>query len=345
MTAYLIRRFIQGFIVLIISTAIIYFVLTLIPGGPLTGARAGNTRITQADITRVGFLLGINDRKGRKYEWYERYTKWLFNPDKKGIDVNIAGLHIHGGGILTGDWGKSITLSPGKIVIDMIGEKVGFTLILMTAALIIPLILAIPIGIISAVRQYSKLDYTVTLLSFFGTSMPTFWLGWMLIIIFAVQLRLFPTDMAYDVGKEGDIANRIWHLVLPVTVLSTVSIAGWSRFLRSSVLEVLRLDYVRTAWAKGLKQRTVIVKHAVRNALIPLITLVTLSLPGLFGGAIVTEGIFSYPGLGSLYLDAVGVYDWPIVMAYLLIITSLNILSTILADVLYAVADPRIRYA
>jgi len=355
MTAYLIRRFIQGFIVLVISTALIYFVLTLIPGGPLTGARAGNTRITQADITRVGYLLGINDRHGRKYEWYERYTKWLFNPDKNGIDLNIAGLHIHGGGILTGDWGRSLTFSPGKIVINMIGERVGFTLILMTAALIIPLILAIPIGIISAVRQYSKLDYTVTLLSFFGTSMPTFWLGWMLIIIFGVLIKqwhpfgwdlpYFPTDSAYDVGKEGDIGNRIWHLVLPVTVLSTVSIAGWSRFLRSSVLEVLRLDYVRTAWAKGLKQRTVIVKHAVRNALIPLITLVTLSLPGLFGGAIVTEGIFAYPGLGSLYLDAVGAYDWPIVMAYLLIITSLNILSTILADVLYAVADPRIRYA
>src|SRR5438874_832993 len=139
MTAYLIRRFIQGIVVLIISTALIYFVLTLIPGGPLTGARAGNNRITQADITRVGFLLGINDRHGRKYEWYERYSKWLFNPDKSGIDVNIAGMRIHGGGILTGDWGKSLTVSPGKIVINIIGEKVGYTLILMTAAMIIPM--------------------------------------------------------------------------------------------------------------------------------------------------------------------------------------------------------------
>jgi peptide/nickel transport system permease protein len=122
-------------------------------------------------------------------------------------------------------------------------------------------------------------------------------------------------------------------------------VAGWSRFLRSSVLEVLRLDYVRTAWAKGLKQRVVILKHALRNALIPLITVVTLALPDLFGGAIITESVFAYPGLGRLYLDAVGAYDWPIVMAYLLIVTTLTVVSNILADVLYAVADPRIRYA
>ena len=162
---------------------------------------------------------------------------------------------------------------------------------------------------------------------------------------FGLQLPYFPSDAAYENGKEADIANRIYHLVLPVTVLSVVSVAGWSRFLRSSVLEVLRLDYVRTAWAKGLKQRVVILKHAVRNALIPLVTLITLAIPGLFGGAIVTEGIFSYPGLGSLYLDAVAGYDWPVVMAYLLVVTTLTILANILADVLYAVADPRIRYS
>jgi len=357
MTAFLIRRLIQGFMVLVVATALIYFVLTLIPGGPLTGLRAGGGgRITQADVVRIGYLLGINDRQGVKYQWYERYFKWLFDPNKAGgIDLTVAGLRIHGDGILTGDWGRSIVVQPKRPVIDMIGEKVPFTLILMTSSLVLSLLIAIPIGIISAVRQYSKLDYGVTLLSFFGISMPTFWLGWMLIIIFAVstkqwhpfglQLPYFPSDAAYENGKEADIANRIYHLVLPVTVLSVVSVAGWSRFLRSSVLEVLRLDYVRTAWAKGLKQRVVILKHAVRNALIPLVTLITLAIPGLFGGAIVTEGIFSYPGLGSLYLDAIAGYDWPVVMAYLLVVTTLTILSNILADVLYAVADPRIRYS
>ena len=178
MTAFLIRRLIQGFVVLVVATALIYFVLTLIPGGPLTGLRAGGgNRITQADVTRIGYLLGINDRQGRKYEWYERYFKWLFDPNKGGgIDLTVAGMRIHGDGILTGDWGRSIVVQPKRPVIDMIGEKVPFTLILMTSSLVISLLIAIPIGIISAVRQYSKLDYGVTLLSFFGISMPTFWL-------------------------------------------------------------------------------------------------------------------------------------------------------------------------
>lgn len=344
MTAFLIRRFIQGFIVLIIATAMIYFVLTLIPGGPLTGLRLGNNKITQKDVDRLGFLMGINDRNGKPYAWYERYFKWLFNPEKKTKN-DILGVKFTGAGILNGDWGQSIVIAPKQSVIRMISDKLPFTLILMGSSLIISLILAIPIGIISAVKQYSRLDYTVTLFSFFGISMPTFWLGWMLIIVFAQGLGWFPPARASDPGMENDILNRISHLALPVSVLSFVSVAGWSRFLRSSVLEVLRLDYVRTAWAKGLKQRVVILKHAVRNALIPLITVVTLALPDLFAGAIVTEGIFAYPGLGSLYLNAIGAYDWPIVMAYLLIVTALTVLANILADVLYAVADPRIRFS
>ena len=180
--------------------------------------------------------------------------------------------------------------------------------------------------------------------------MPTFWFGWMLIILFAEKFKewglpYLPPSNAYDFGMEGDIGNRILHLILPVTVLSLIQVAGWSRYLRSSVLEILRLDYVRTAWAKGLKQRVVILKHAVRNALIPLITVVTLAVPGLFGGAIITETIFSYPGMGSLFYKALGAYDWPIVMAFLLIATVLIVIANILADVLYAVADPRIRYS
>jgi len=264
MTAFLIRRFIQGFLVLIVATAMIYFLLTLIPGGPLTGLRAGNNRITQAEVWRVGYLMGINDRNGHSYPWYERYFKWLFNPDKRGgIDIKVAGLELKGDGMLTGDWGRSSVVAPGRPVIDQIGEKLPFTLILMGGSLLLSLIIALPIGIISAVRQYSKLDYTVTLLSFFGISMPTFWLGWMLIILFAVgfkewhpfglTLPSLPPSQAYDMGMEGDFGNRLYHLILPVTVLSVVSVAGWSRFLRSSVLEVLRLDYVRTAWAKGLR--------------------------------------------------------------------------------------------
>jgi peptide/nickel transport system permease protein len=350
MTAFLIRRFFQGIIVLVLATAMIYFVLTLIPGGPLTGLRLGNSKITQVDINRLGYQMGINDLKGVPYPWYERYFKWLFDPTKKGADIAIGDAHIKGAGILTGDWGQSMVVSSKRPVMGLIQQRLPFTMILMGSALLISLLIALPVGIISAVKQYSKLDYTVTLLSFFGISMPTFWFGWMLIILFAQKFKewglpYLPPSNAYDFGMEGDIGNRILHLILPVTVLSLVSVAGWSRFLRSSVLEVLRLDYVRTAWAKGLKQRVVILKHALRNALIPLITVVTLALPDLFGGAIITESVFAYPGLGRLYLDAVGAYDWPIVMAYLLIVTTLTVVSNILADVLYAVADPRIRYA
>ncbi len=360
MTAFIIRRIFQGFLVLIVATALIYFLLTLIPGGPLDALRMahGKGSPSQADITRLGYLLGVNDEQGHPYPWYTRYFNWLFSPDKQGINITIAGINIHGAGFLTGDWGKSSTFAQGRPVTELIGQRLPFTLVLMACSLVFSLLIGIPIGIISAVKQYSRLDYTVTLFSFFGISMPVFWFAWMMIILFAVYFKQWhdtvpwlswlpylPPASAYDAGKEGDILNRAEHLVMPVIVLSVVYIAGWSRFLRSSVLEVLRLDYVRTAWAKGLKQRVVILKHALRNALIPLITVITLAVPALFGGAIITESVFSYPGMGRLYLDALGAYDWPIVEAYLVIGTGLVIGGNILADVLYAVADPRIRYS
>jgi peptide/nickel transport system permease protein len=219
----------------------------------------------------------------------------------------------------------------------------------MLSSVLVSLIIAFPIGVLSAIRQYSKLDYAVTMFSFFGLSMPVFWFGLMLIILFAVNFKAWglpylPTGGLSDPGMEGDIGNRIWHLILPVTVLSIVSVAGWSRYIRSSMLEVLRQDYVRTAWAKGLQQRVVILKHALRNALIPLITIVGLTLPGLFGGAVITETVFAYPGMGRLYLSALN-YDWSLVMGILVISTVLVVVSNMLADVLYAVADPRIRYS
>jgi peptide/nickel transport system permease protein len=219
----------------------------------------------------------------------------------------------------------------------------------MLSSVLVSLVIAFPIGVLSAIRQYSKLDYAVTMFSFFGLSMPVFWFGLMLIILFAVNFKAWglpylPTGGLADPGMENDIGNRVLHLILPVTVLSIVSVAGWSRYIRSSMLEVLRQDYVRTAWAKGLQQRVVILKHALRNALIPLITIVGLTLPGLFGGAIITETVFAYPGMGRLYLSALN-YDWTLVMGILVISTVLVVVSNMLADVLYAVADPRIRYS
>jgi peptide/nickel transport system permease protein len=236
--------------------------------------------------------------------------------------------------------------------------RIGNTLALMGLSTLISILIALPIGIIAAIRQYSRLDYTVTTFSFIGLSMPTFWLGLMLIIVFAILakqlhdqgwtwLPYLPTGDTTDNEAPGtfNVINRIYHLILPVIVLSFVNIAGLSRYVRSSMLEVLRQDYVRTAWAKGLQQRSVILKHALRNALIPVITILTLTIPTLFSGAIITETIFNYFGMGRLYFQAVTGLDIPLVMGFLLIDVVLIVGANILADVLYAFADPRIRYS
>jgi peptide/nickel transport system permease protein len=231
----------------------------------------------------------------------------------------------------------------------------------MATVTILSLVIAIPIGIISAVKQYSKLDYAVTTFSFFGISMPVFWFGLLMIMLFTLQfqkwgLPYFPSGDVFTTRvTPGSIqavlgivpytmADRIVHLILPVTVLTLLYLAGWSRFMRSSMLEVLRQDYVRTARAKGLLERTVIAKHATRNALIPLVTIVVLQIPGIFSGAIVTETIFNYPGMGRLFIDALSRDDWPIVMAILFISAILVVVATLVGDILYTVIDPRIRF-
>jgi peptide/nickel transport system permease protein len=240
-----------------------------------------------------------------------------------------------------------------KPVTFLMGNRIGNTLALMGLSTLISILIALPIGIIAAIRQYSRLDYTVTTFSFIGLSMPVFWLGLMLIIVLAILpkqlndagwtwLPYLPTG---DTGADGNILDHLYHLVLPVTVLSFVNVAGLSRYVRASMLEVLRQDYVRTAWAKGLQQRAVILKHALRNALIPVITIITLGIPALFSGAIITETVFNYFGMGKLYFEAVNTLDIPLVMGFLLINVVLIILANILADVLYAFADPRIRYS
>ena len=348
MTTYLIRRSLQGLIVLILSSVIIYFLLGQMPGSPVSALRSGNERITAKAIRDLEKLMGWDK------PWYERYFRWLFDPDKTSpienpINIQIGDFKIQGSGFLTGNWGRSLTVAKGAPVIDQIKSRLPNTLILMITSVVLSMLIAFPIGVLSAVRQYSKLDYAVTMFSFFGISMPVFWFGLMLIILFAVKFKewglpsLPPGDLI-DPTKPDDLANRLSHLILPVTVLSLTNVAGWSRYIRSGMLEVLRQDYVRTAWAKGLKQRVVILKHALRNALIPLITIVGLTLPGLFGGAIITETVFNYPGMGRLYLSALN-YDWSLVMGILIISTVLVVVSNMLADVLYAVADPRIRYS
>ncbi len=320
MTGYLVRRSLQMLVVVFFASALIFFILNFVPGGPFSTLRASSPRITQADIERLNRLLGLDKPV------HMRYIDWLK-------------------GIVTGDWGTSWSVARGVDVLKLIQSRVGNTLLLMTSSLVLSLLIAFPIGIYSAVKQYSKLDYLVTAFSFVGISMPTFWFGLMLIIIFAVTLRWLPAGSMATPGYEWDPIDRLKHLILPMVVLSLFYVAGWSRFIRSSMLEVLRQDYIRTALAKGLGRGTVIFKHALRNALIPVITVVALALPDLFAGAIITETVFAWPGMGRLYYDAVFSSDWPVAMGILVMTALLVVIANLIADIAYALVDPRIRYS
>ena len=279
-----------------------------------------------------------------------------------GLFKQYSGFHGTNRGILRLDFGWSWKLAAGQPVTALLKSRLGNTLILMTTATVVSLIIAIPIGIYSGVHQYSGTDYAVTTFAFFGSAMPVFWFGLMLILVFSYffkgwGLPYMPSggvtlvreaqpgslELLMNVTK-GSLVDRLVHIVLPAIMLSLLYMAGWSRYMRSSMLEVLRQDYVRTARAKGLIERVVIIKHALRNALIPIITIVVFQIPGIFGGAILTETVFSYPGIGRLYFDALNQSDWPVVMSILFIEAILVVFATLLGDVLYTIVDPRIRF-
>jgi len=360
MAAYIVRRFFQGLVVLFLSTFLIYSILIITPGGPRDQIRAltESGEIINPDLIRL-----LEKQYGLDKPYPLSYFLWLFDPEDttkvtytiqgevltapKGI--NLFGI-IQGSGILTGDMGESVSIDQGKSVVALMGDRLGNTLTLMGLSTLLSILIAIPIGIISAIRQYSRLDYTVTAFSFLGLSMPTFWLGLMLIIVFAIlPQQLHNAGLTWlpylPTGDTGDSTiDRVYHLVLPVLVLSFVGIAGLSRYVRASMLEVLRQDYVRTAWSKGLSHRAIILRHALRNALVPVITIITLGLPDLFGGAIITETVFNYFGMGKLFFEAVSVLDFPLVMGFLLINVVLIVTANVVADMLYAAADPRIRF-
>jgi peptide/nickel transport system permease protein len=285
---------------------------------------------------------------------------WLTGVD--GLLAKYSGMHGPNSGMLRMDFGFSWRLSPSQPVAELIQTRLPNTLLLMTTAAVVSLAVAIPIGIYSGVHQYSKVDYAVTTFAFFGSAMPVFWFGLMLILVFSYGFKgwglpFMPSGGVTSVrtppdgsllglmsAAPGSLMDRVMHIILPAVMLSLLYMAGWSRFMRSSMLEVLRQDYVRTARAKGLIERVVILKHAMRNALIPIITIVVFQIPGIFGGAILTETIFSYPGMGRLYFDALGFNDWPVVMAILFISALLVVFATLLGDILYTVVDPRIRF-
>jgi len=277
-----------------------------------------------------------------------------------GVLDKISGFHGNGHGVLRWDFGLSWRTN--QPVSELLKSRLVNTLMLTVAATLLSITVGIPIGMYSATRQYSRIDYTVTTFAFFGSAMPVFWFGLMLILLFSFQFKnwglpFFPTGGVSSVREPpvgsllellrvvpGSFVDRIAHLILPVLVLSLASLAQYSRFARGSMLEVLRQDYVRTARAKGLVERVVIYKHALRNALIPVVAIVVFNIAAIFSGATITETIFSYPGMGRLYFDALGANDWPIVMAFLYISAILIVIVALARDVMFTVIDPRIRF-
>ncbi|BAL81296.1 ABC transporter permease [Caldisericum exile] len=322
MRNYLIRRILQ-MIPLFLGVALVTFGVLSLVGDPFA-QMAINPRIRPEDIARLKHAWGFD------LPWYLRFFKWFWS-------------------MITGNWGVSI-FAGGKPVTELVGRAITYTLRFSIASLVLAFIIGVPIGIYSALHQYTFFDYFFTFFAFFGMSMPTFWFGFILMMIFGLRLGWLPIGGVMTPGIETApfvvrFFDQAKYMILPVIVLSLFSMASWMRYARSSMLEVIRMDYVRTARAKGLPERTVIFKHALRNALIPIVTLLGLSLPGIISGATITETVFSIPGMGRLTVDAMLSNDYPVAMVCLLLESSLLIIGNLIADLLYAVVDPRIRYS
>lgn len=320
MLAYSIRKLIFGIVVLLL-TSVVIFTLVNLGYNPLADLRQ-NPRISPEDVERIASIYGL-DRP-----LHERYFVWItdFFQGNLGFSVNNQ--------------------SP---VAEVIGPRVWPTVLLMGSSLIFTVVIAVPFGIYSAVKKYSTVDKAGTLLSFIGYSMPSFWLGLILQLVFGVYLTAWAgTRIFYTSGMstgDGGLVDLLQHLTLPVITLSVISIAAYSRFQRSAMLDVLSSDYLRTARAKGLSQRKVYLKHALRNALIPIVTLIALDMGVLLGGAIITETVFAWPGLGFLLADALYKGDYNVAMALLMISAVLIVFFNFVADIAYSIVDPRISYS
>jgi len=323
MFTYVVRRTLQAIPLLILISVILFTILHEMPGGGL-GPYLQNPHITAADIARLKHNLGLD----RPLPF--QYVAWL-------------------GHVVTGDFGYSTSNS--EPVFNAIVERLPATLTLMLSAYVLAWVFGVSAGLFAAVRPYSLWDYFITTFAFFGQSMPVFWLALMMQLLFSVHGIPLPGGYMIQLPSAGisssdtyDFGDRLIHLILPATVLAFLNIALFSRFMRSSMLEVIKTDYMRTAFAKGLSFRTVLFKHGLKNAVIPLVTVTALTLPGLFGGAIITESIFAWPGEGRLFINALGQQDLAVLLGYLIITAFLVVFFNLLADVSYAWLDPRVKY-
>jgi len=319
MSRYIIKRLLISIPVLL-GISLVAFFLVQASGDPMAVYNS-NPNLSSADLARLEKAYGFDKPVA------VQYVLWLRN-------------------VVTGDWGQSFLTH--QDVTEMIRQRLGNTLLLMGTSFSITLLISLALGMYSATHKYSAADYAVTGLSFFGYSMPSFWFGLMLIILFAVKFKewglpYLPAAGMYPIREAPSFLQTVRHLILPATVLSLISVAKYTRYLRSSILETIEQDYVRTARAKGLSERVILWRHAFKNAVIPLITVIMLDIPQLFGGALITEQIFAWPGMGRLYWESAIWVDYPVLMGIILLVSSLVVLCNLLADVSYAVVDPRIR--
>jgi peptide/nickel transport system permease protein len=319
MATYVLRRLIQAIPILIGISVVSFMIVHLAPGDPTDRFRSG--RVSASTIANLIRLYGLDKPLPEQFvSWFTAF--WQFwKPEA---------------------WGFSFV--DGRPVTEKIAEKIPTTMLLMGTALSVTVVVAVPLGVLAAVKQYSWADKIITTLATIGYALPSFVLGVLLLYIFSIKTNLFPSFGMQSLGQEGNIADIAWHMFLPVSSLAIQQIAGWSRYMRASMLEVLQQDYVRTARAKGLSGSRVIFKHALRNALIPVITLLGLTLPSLLAGAAITESIFSWPGLGYMAVQSVQTNDYPVVLAIVMIGGVMVILGNLLADILYGLVDPRIKY-
>lgn len=319
MTSYIVKRLIQSIPVIFGITVLSFAIMKLAPGDPL--ANFVNPNISMQDLQASREALGLND------PWYVQYFEWLQEVVRGNLGYTYAGNHS---------------------IRTLIARRLPNTIILTLSAFVLSFVVGVPIGVVAAVRKNTRVDYGLTLFSLVGVATPAFFFGLLMIYLFSITLGVFPPGGMVNVraGYTGfaRTLDVMYHLILPAIVLSLGNIATVSRFTRSNMLDVLKEDYIRTARAKGLRNKVVIYRHAFRNALIPVVTIFGLSIPFLFSGAYITESIFNWPGMGSLGIQAIQDREYGIVMALNLITATLVLLGNLTADILYAIVDPRIRH-
>jgi len=322
MLSHTLKRILLSLPLLIGITFISFVVIHLAPGEPMSLQTDLNPRVTAASKDQLRHLYGLDEPLP------VQYLKWVWRSARL-------------------DFGRSFA-PDGRKVTEKIAERIPITLLLSALEMLVIILIALPIGILSATRQYSLFDKATTVFVFIGFAIPTFWLALLCMNFFGVHLGWLPISglksMNYhQLTPWGQLMDRLGHLILPVLVGAFGGLAGFSRYMRSNMLEVIRQDYIRTARAKGLSERSVIYKHALRNALLPVVTILGLSVPSLIGGGVIFETIFAIPGMGQLFYGSVMSRDYPVIMGILVIGAALTLLGNLLADISYALVDPRIR--